>query len=449
MFCVIVGEIVDASTLAPDIRKKVATAIQSSFDRINTDYMGSLVATFGMTRGDTFEGAFLAQYHAPQIIQDIIKAAYNVGKTIVRISVAIGNLTVTSDDRSTADGPAYSTAYANLEELKKRESTHWLTVALDVGPLGQALVDSQLGLLSALTEGWTEKQREIVWLVERHGGRQKIVSKKLGIPASVVSKQLRAASYTAYCQAWAGLKEFLIKLDEYTIADKPVIEKTYVPFFNMGLYELETKKDFGAALSHFHKALELAMDMLGKKDPLLIPIFNKLARTSLFMEEYDNAAAFIKESLGLQEKMPKRRLQHGETLLIKADISIDTKDYSAARKLLQQALDIALDILGDSHPFVGEIYSSYAFMYQTTGDSEKALAHFEMIQAIKSKYINEISPVDYATTLYNIAVCHYYARNYTEAVNYAEEALTLFEENLNPSHAHVGATKFLLSQLNN
>ena len=449
MYCVIVGEIANAAMLNPDSRKRVAAAIQKAFDRINTDYMGSLMANFGMVKGDGFQGVLLTQYHAPRIVQMIIKAAYSVEKTVLRISVALGALAVTSDDRNMTDGPAFHVAFANLDMLKKRESVHWLNIAFDTGLYAQPLVDSQLALLTALTEGWTERQCEIVWLTEKHDGKQKVVSKKLGIPSSVVSKQLKAANYEAYRQAWVGLKDFLIKADEDAITNKPDTENSYVPFFNMGLYESEDKRNFTEALSHFQRALETAKNQLGEGDPLLIPIYNKLARTSLFIEDYENADSFISKSLKLQEKMPKIRVPYAETLLVKADIGIDKKDFKTAKEFLQKALDTARDILGDSHPFIGEIYGSYAFMHQTRGESNRALEYFEMILAIKKQYINESSPVDYATTLHNIAVCYYYAHRYAEAVSYAEEALVLFEENLRPNHEHIGDAQFLLSQLRN
>ena len=447
MYCIIVGEIVNASKLDPDTRKKISSAIQNTFDRINTDYISMLMTSFGMVRGDGFQGVLLTQHHAPQIIQDIIEAAYSVEKTTLRISVAHGALTVTSDDRNMADGPALHAALTNLEKLKKRDSAHWLSVAFNVAPLAQALVDSLLALMTALTEGWTEKQRELVWLVRKCGDRQKTAGKRLNIPPSVVSKQLKAASYETYRQAWAGLKDYLVHVDEHVAADRSITEKSYVSFFNVGVYAIESGRNFAVALSHFQSALQAAKEELEENNPLLIPIYNKLARTSLFVKDYEKADAFISESMKLQEKMSKLRVPYADTLLIKAEISLDMKDYTAATAFFQKALDIALDVLGDSHPYIAEIYAGFAIMYQTLEKDENALAYFEMIQVIKQKYINEIPPADYATTLHNIAVCHYYARNYTKAIHCAEEALCLFEDNLPYGHEHIENAKFLLSQL--
>ena len=449
MYCVVVGDIVNSKKIDPDtdIRKRVTTALQHAFDRINTDYIGSLMTTFGMVRGDAFEGVMLTQYHAPKIIQDIIKAAYSVEKTAIRISVVLGQLTVTSDDRNVVDGPAFHTAFANLEKLKMRESSHWLQVSFDIGSLAKSLVDSHIALLTALTEGWTERQREVVWAMERYSGSQKLVGKQLNIPPSVVSKQLKAANYEAYRQAWEGLTDYLINIDEYTTTDKSIVEKSYVPYFNMGLYELENKANFTAAISHFKVALEIAKDELEENDPLLIPIYNKLARAYYFNGNPNEAGKFINMSMQLQEKMPKMRIHYAEALLIKADLSCDVKDYSTAKELFETALNIACNTLGDNHPLVADILNSFAIMYEDINEYEKALENYEKALSIDKKAINEIPPTSYATTLNNIADCYYETGNYEKALSYGNESLLIFENNLPPKHEYIKDTQLLLSHI--
>jgi len=388
MYCVVVGDIIDSKRIDPDtdIRKRITAALQNAFDRINTDYIGSLMTTFGMVRGDAFEGVMLTQYHAPQIVQDIIKAAYSIEKTKVRISVVLGPLTVTSDDRNVTDGPAFHTAFANLEKLKMCKSTHWLQVSFDIGSLAQSLVDSHFALMTALTEGWTDRQREIVWATEKHGGRQKVVGKLLGIPVSVVSKQLKAANYEAYRRAWEGLTDYLIKMDEYTIEGKSIIEKSYVPYFNRGLHEYERQHNYAGALTHFQAALDMAKNELEENDPLFIPIYNKLAWMSWLEGNHVDATRFIDESMRLQERMPKSRINYAETLLVKASLSRSIKDYSSSKVFFQNALDIAQSILGDDHPFIADIYNNVALLYQDMGEYDEALKNFGMTLAIEKNH---------------------------------------------------------------
>ena len=233
MYCVIMGDIINSRGLEPEIRERVTQAAKNAFDKINTEYSRSLLATFGLVRGDSFEGVLLTQYLAPQIILDIIKAFYRVEKTLVRISAVVGELTITSPDRNEVDGPAFTQVMDDLARLKQRGSAHWMQVSFDIGlSLGQALLSSQLELLATLTEKWTDKQREACWVAEEIEGQKaypketakkhelyKLVANKLNSTSAVAKKHLVAASYDAYRQAWDGICLFLAEIDEY-IADK-------------------------------------------------------------------------------------------------------------------------------------------------------------------------------------------------------------------------------------
>jgi len=203
------GDIVNSRDLDSNSRDNIKRASKVIFDRINTKYAKNLMASFGLVRGDAFEGVLLTQHDAPQIVQDIIKAFYRADKTVVRICVVLGGLTVTSSDRNETDGPAFHRALDALEEMKKSGSNHWFQVSFDICEREKPLVDSNLALLSALTERWTDKQREVVWATEENGGNQKSVGIMFGIMPSVVSRQLKVAKYDIYRQAWAALSAFL------------------------------------------------------------------------------------------------------------------------------------------------------------------------------------------------------------------------------------------------
>ncbi|MCL2421751.1 MAG: SatD family protein [Defluviitaleaceae bacterium] len=446
VYCVIVGDIVNSRGLEPDIREKVTQAAQGIFDRINTDYIGSIMAEFGMVRGDAFEGVMLTQYYAPQIVQDIIKAIYRVAKTKVRISVALGQLTVTDGDRNKTDGPAFHTAFDNLEKLKERQSEHWLQVSFDIGPLAQPLVDSNLALLTALTEGWTDKQREVAWAVEAHGGRHAVASRFLDIPSSVVNKQINAANYNAYKQAWDGLTDYLVNMDEYVTRSIPVSEKSYVPYFNIAQHKLDKKADVEDALPFLKESLKLAKQDLDANDPLLIPILNKLALTYSLLGKNNDAHKAVHESLQLQAAMPKIRIQYAETLYIKARLEYDSNDFLSASGLYQDALDIAHSILDDSHPLFGDIYSDYAILFRDMGEYEKALKYCHVALSIEKDNIY-VPPVSYANTLLNTANCYYAAGDYKQALAFAEESIGLYQDNLPSNHIQIAHAQSVLSSI--
>jgi len=445
MYCVIMGDIIGSRDIDPNVREQVTKAAQRTFDQINTTYISSLMASFGMVRGDSFEGVLLTQYHAPKIIQDIIKSIYRVDKTKVRISIAMGQLSVTSSDRNVTDGPAFHTALDNIEMLKANKSSHWFQVTFDVGTIGKALVESQMGLLSALTEGWTDKQREVVWAMEAYDNQPKLVSKHLGISVSVVQKQLRAASFDVYQQAWKALTEFLVDLDEYTVDEgKEIVGKSYVPYFNLALRKLEQQYNPKEALPLLEKALEIATEELGDNDPLLIPIYNELAREYMFSEAYNDAEKTIQTLMQLQENMPKTREEYAQTLLARAEMYQRKEEFDKAETSFHEALDIVSDAVGKRHYLYGNICNSLAILYSELGDYKNALEYYETSLDRAEDDIDNY-PVSYAVTLENIAVEYSLSKDYDRAVDLAEKALELYKENLAPNHEYITSIQTRLS----
>jgi tetratricopeptide (TPR) repeat protein len=427
------GDIVKSRELDDEIRERATREGQAAFDRINNEYIGSLMAPFGMVRGDAFEGVILVQSYAPMIVQDIIKAFYRADKTIVRISVVLGQLTVTSEDRNITDGPAFHKALDNLSIIKERKSTHWLQVSFEVGELAQALVDGHIALLESLTEGWTDRQRQIVWTVEANGGRQHIAARDLGIKAPVVAKQLKAAHYEAYCKAWDGLTEYLVKMDEYTIKGKPAIEESYVPYFNVA-WRIYNQANDENALTPAEKSLYLAKKELSNDDPRLIPIYNLLTKIYTALNKHDKAKENIEESIRIQEPLPKARLDYAETMYTKATLCLSEKKYQESQLYYSEALRIACDVVDDGHPIVGKLNGGLATVYGELGDYENAKILFE--KALVNAEANR-EPIKYAIRMGNIARCYYRLSKFLDAILYAEKTLQLFKENLSPKHHYI------------
>jgi len=438
MYCIIAGEIVDSQQLAPDVKERAAQAAKDAFDRINTEYINSLIMTFDMVRGDAFEGVMLTRHHAPRIVENIIKAFYRVEKVTVRVSVVIGQLTKTGSGRNDIDGPAFHEAVNRLEKMRETKNTHWLQLSFAAGSLAQSLVDSQLALLTALTWRWTDKQREIVWSTQAHGEQRKIVANQLGVSLPVVSKQLTAAHYDVYCQAWEGLTDYLANMGEYTAHNSAAAEKSYVPYFNAAIRKFE-QYNYKEALPLIQKSLDSARNELSSNDPLFIPIYNSLADICLSNKNYDEAETALEESMRLQESMSKTRLQYIKTLYLKAHIYSEKNNADKALNNLKEALSIAHGALRDKHPFWGSIYNGLAIIYRKSAEYKKAIEYYTDALATTGA-----SPIDYAATNYNIAKCYCRMGKNEQALSYAQEALQLFKENLSPNHKYVTDTQKLL-----
>jgi len=463
MYCIVLGDIIKSRKIDKNSSISMETVIheiEKIFNRINTKYLGSLMAPFGMVRGDAFEGVLLTQHYAPQIVQDIIKALYRLEKTTIRISVVLDELSVTSSDHNKTYGPAYEKALAALDKMKEHKSEHWLQVFFDVGSLGQSLVDSQFALLAALTEGWTDNQREAVWAMETLEDYQKnasiqldavptisskqleFVSEQTGTSPPVIKKQLKATHYNVYRQAWVSLKIYLASMDEYTIKEKSVIAQSYVPWFNMGMHKMK-RKDFQTALELLEKSLQLAKEDLKNDDPLFILIYNALAEAYTKNQKYEDAQNIIQKALILQKSMPKARLQYIETLNAEALLHLEKNDLPKAQKKYQNALDIAHNILDDRHPLLGKLYNNLANVYYNQGEFNNALGLCKKSLENTEKSMGKDS-IDYAITIGNIAMCSLSLNN-NEADELAEKALQLFEKNLHPKHEFIDWIKKIIT----
>jgi len=446
MFCVIVGDIVGSREFPPEIRKKVARAADNIFSRINNDYSGSLMTDFGIVRGDAFEGVLLAQYQSPKIVQDIIKAFYRAEKTMVRISVVLGQLTVTGSDRNDVDGPAFHTALDELARMKETKSKHWLQVSFIVGALAQPLVDSQLGLLVALTRGWTDKQQETVWATEAYDGYRKDVARKLGVPPSVVSKQLKAAHYDIYRGAWEGLTNYLINIDEYIIEDRRIGEKSYMSYFNIASYKMRNQHNYNDAIPFLEKSLAKAKQDLGEVDPQLIQIYNSLALAYSRYKQFGKSKEAITESLRLQDSLPKTHLRYAETLAAKAEIYHESGVFKQAEKYYKEALKFASDTLNNEARFFIEVYKNLASLYIKFDKYDQAMPI--CLKALAGIDVNdEANSINYATILENIAMCHYQFGDFKQATTYWKDALKVYESNLPANHEKITGIKLALSEM--
>lgn len=452
MYCVIMGDIINSRSLDDEIREKVTQAAKIAFDQINSRYRGSFLANLGLVRGDSFEGILLAQHCAPQIMQDIIKTFYNIEKTLVRISVVMGQLTVTSPDRNEVDGPAFVDVQAALAKIKERGSTHWMQVSFDAGILGQSLISSQLRLITALTERWTDKQREICWTAEEIEGHEaypketkkqelyKLVAKKLDSTPAVIKKQMIAASYEAYRQGWDGIESYLMEIDEHVDRNKTIIEESYIPYLNMGQRKLG-QHNFYEALLLLKKSLSMAKNILGENNLQLAPIYTCLANAFTKTAKYQDAENMIKSSLELQNAHPKTE-RYIETLIEKADLAYNKLEHANAKTILLEAIAIASDVLTNTHPLWRTLFNNLAVAFHEMEDYETAYMYY-----MKAREHISSPLIEYAITLSNLAASYWHASKFMEARKYAETALCIFEENLPPNHEYISSTRQLLKRI--
>jgi len=449
------GDIVNSRGLEPEVRERVTQAAKNIFDKINMKYRSSLLAGFGLVRGDSFEGVLSAQHNAPQIIQDIIKVFYRVDKTLVRICAVMGELTITSSDRNEVDGPAFITIMEELTKLKERESDHWMQISFEIGTLEQPLIRSQLDMLSVLTERWTEKQREICWTAEEIEAQEaypkdiekkqelyRLITNRINVVPSVVKKQLAAASYDVYRRAWSGITEYLANIDEYALGVNITPQKSYLTFLNLGQRKIK-QHHHQDAIPLLEKSLEMAKQGEINNQQLIL-IYITLAEAYSETSMYKKADAAIQSAQTLQLSMPKSQWSL-DLLVEQARAYYKKMNYHDAKTTLENALSVAGDILNPSAPDWGTLYSNLALLHDESQDYTSALAYYE--KALGANAYIEHSEINHAITLHNMAGCLHKLNDYDRAVNTIEKALQIFNANLPQNHKYIIDARALMNIL--
>lgn len=435
LYCVIVGDVINSKLKEPENREQITAAIESTLNYINTKYMDSILASFGLVRGDAFEGVLYSQQYAPKIIQEIIKSLYRVEETKVRISAVVDQLTVVSSDRNKADGPAFHLAVSKLEELKAGKSDHWLQMALHTNTVAQPIVDSVVELLGVITGGWTDRQREIVWAMDEFSHQQSLVSKALDLSPSVVNKQLKAANYVAYHHAWTNLEQYFIAIEEAIADGSKRPTPGYATYYSIAMRKLKLL-EFDSALHFFQRAHRAAEEELGPSDPQLVVIYNGLARAYTKNGLLAEAKIFTDKSFALQEGLPKMRLEYARTLNLKGNLFLLNKENDVALNCYKEAKEIVLGTEGKNHPFLSICDNNIASVYAANGEYAKALDIYAL--CLENDENNaDYDPFDYATTLSNMSICYDELGQVETALEYANKALDIREKHLPAKHRDV------------
>lgn len=435
MYCVIAGDIIRSKELKKSVRYESTRAINQVLEQINIKYEKYILASFGIVRGDGFEGVLFSQQSASKIVFDIIRLLYNEGVK-VRISAVMDDLTVISSNRNRADGQAFYTALDEIEKLRKKRSTHWFQVSFQTGTIAQPLVNSLMELLESLTLEWTDRQTEIAWNMIECSSQQSLVAQKLGVSSSVIHKQLKAAHYETFIRAWDNLEQYLICNEEVT-ANPIEVTPDYTTYYSIGMRRNELC-DYEQSVQYFLKALELAEKKFGTDHPNLVSVYNGLAESYLeqssIKEISENrkkrlqnyAEKVIEKSFQCQKTLPKTRLEYAQTLNIYGVYYIKTQNYEKALKCYMEGKKIVEDILGTESPYLSAFISNIAITYYEKKEYDTALEFY--YQALKlAEQTKKTDPISYAHELYNIGLCYANLGMTDAALEKLQDSLSLYE----------------------
>ncbi len=211
-FAAVRGYIKDTRKL--ENRKEVQKRLQKVLDRLNRKYEEDIVSSYLITLGDEFQGLLCSGKNILNMINEIKMEMYPV-----RLRFGIGFGTITTDIRREmalgADGPGYYRAREAVEVLKEREKKNRpvpadLCLKMEEEDRDkEVLLNTVFDLLYVVEEGWTERQREIIWDMLVYGDGQQNTAARLSISQPTVQKALAAGSYYTYENALKNAAEIL------------------------------------------------------------------------------------------------------------------------------------------------------------------------------------------------------------------------------------------------
>ena len=351
MYCVLMGDIVSSKEITGEQKVELTNRIRLMLEYINFKYEKDVCVNFTSSRGDFFEGVVYAVDKAVEIARDIVETLL---PTEIRISIVLGDLDTINDtyNANLADGEAFHIADKILTKMKTEKSEGWLHLSINIEKYDervQPLIDSTLSLLDVLSGGWTEKQRECVFLMSHNDNQQKVVAEKLGITSPAVSLHLKAANYVVYKNAFENLGKYL-----KSILDKKYIEKNFVYWMNLG----RGAEDISAnreALVYYVKALELAEKEFGKESSLLIEILNSIGNVYINLLDFDNAKKYIEQSSVLA-KNSNNALNEAKVLELLGKLYMNKDNEKKALVYYIHASEIYEKVYGKEHLKTVDVY---------------------------------------------------------------------------------------------
>lgn len=456
MYCVIVGDIIQSKSLDLQTTIESRTKINRILEIINNKYAGSILANFGLVRGDAFEGVLFSQQYAPKIMLDIIKSVYMEQQIRVRLSAVMDDLSIVSSNRNDADGKAFHIAVQKIDELRQNKSDHWFQVSMVTNTIAQPLVDGLLSLITALTKEWTEKQANVVWAMMECSNQQNLVSKKLDVAPSVVNKQLKAAQYEAFHEAWSNLEQFFIDYEEESITPQKN-QPSYTTYYSIARRKNKLR-DYSTAIKYFCQSLALAIDRFGENNPNLVPIYNGLSEAYLEQLACNNipdaqkytlqieAKKTITLSLACQESLPKARLEFAQTLNLFGNYYLEMEDYEAALKYYFDAMQVVENSCGPNHPLVFTCNNNIAIAYKNKKDYETALMYYRKDLEYAEQNL-ENDPMSFADSLHNVGLCYYDMGKTEDALPLFEKELDILTSSLPAKHEYIIDTQHIIGKL--
>jgi tetratricopeptide (TPR) repeat protein len=158
---------------------------------------------------------------------------------------------------------------------------------------------------------------------------------------------------------------------------------------------------------------------------------------------YREARTLLERALAIREEVLGER--HPLTALSLNNLASLLEAQGArgeARLLLERALAIQEEVLGERHPLTALGLNNLAYLLQVQEEKGRALLLYERALAIREEVLGADHP-DTASTLNNLGFFHQAQQAYDRALSYYHRALAIFTRVLGPSHPNTRACRNL------
>ncbi|PSR53067.1 hypothetical protein AHMF7605_05765 [Adhaeribacter arboris] len=167
---------------------------------------------------------------------------------------------------------------------------------------------------------------------------------------------------------------------------------------------------------------------------------NEITRVLLMQGKYEvalqNALVALHES---KIKLKKANLVVADALHVMGIVHYYRGNYDQAMQFYQQALQLKLALLGDTHPNLSSSYNNIGIIYYRKGDYEQALEYYQKdLQVCLKK--NGDNRVSIGASYGNIGNVYFDKGDYEQALTYTQLALKFKQEALGEFHPDLANT---------
>ncbi|CAF3494933.1 unnamed protein product [Adineta steineri] len=195
-------------------------------------------------------------------------------------------------------------------------------------------------------------------------------------------------------------------------------------------------------MGQFNKAQEVYEVLLDQTtyESEKASIYHQLGEIKYDQEEYQEALAYYKQSLAIQQKtLPFNHLNLASSYNNIGSVYYSTGDYLNALSSYEKAFAIKQESLPSNHSDLGDSYDSIGSVYYKMGDYPKALSSYEKAITIRQESLSSNHP-DLASSYNNIGLMYYNMGDYLKALSSHEKALVIKQKSLPPNHPDLGGS---------